>query len=129
MDTSIIRKGNLMLLYQQDLDSTDAIARDTITRQFVEKIGMTTAQFAELQSSLKTFDEALARVIERRLSLPCGWLDQENSAYPGDEDAEHLVQHLQELYRSAPTIAREAVNEKIDDRVAPELAGRVRHPD
>lgn len=129
MDTSVIRKGNLMLLYQQDLDGIDAIPRDTITLQFVEKIGMTIEQFTELQSGLQEFDEALARSIEQRLSLPSGWLDQENAAYPGDEDTEHLVQHLQELHRSAPTVAREAVNDKIDDRVAPELAARAKHPD
>lgn len=128
MDTSIIRKGNLMLLYQQDLDGTDAISRDTITNKFAEKIGMTTEQFIELQSGLKKFDENSARDIEQRLSLPTGWLDQENAAYPGDQDTEHLVQHLQELYRCAPTVAREAVNDKINDRVAPELVERVRHP-
>lgn len=118
-----------MLLYQQDLDSTDAVPRDTITRQFVEKIGMTAEQFTKFMSGLQEFDETLARDIERRLSLPSGWLDQENTAYPGDEDTEHLIQHLQELYRSAPTVAREAVNDKIDDRVAAEFAGRIKHPD
>jgi hypothetical protein len=114
MDISLIRKGNLLLLLQQEQNGPDSIYHDSIKECFAERAGVTPEQLIGLGSGSQEFSDDLAREIEQRMSLPSGWLDQDNAAYPGDQDSDHRHQRMNDLYRAAPPAVREALRETQD---------------
>lgn len=109
MDIHLIRKANLMLLLQQEENGPDSIYHDAVKERFAERAGVRPEQLIGIESGSQEFTDDVARQIERRLSLPSGWLDADNTAYPGDQDSDHRHQRMNDLYRAAPPAVQEAL--------------------
>lgn len=110
MDINETRRENLLKLLADYRDRVNDGREHGLLRDFGIASGVSDRQLSHLKSGRRNLGTATARLMEKSLGLPHGWMDEAHSKTMPESEAESLFVELAlRLYRASPTGANMAI--------------------
>ena len=111
LDSAQIRHRNFMKLFHDFMNRYPNEPRRGMLKAFAEHLQLSERYLSHIKCNRKNIGANLARLIEKRLRLPHGWMDREHDPHtmPLDDKEKIFVATALAFFRAHPTEARDSL--------------------